>query len=449
MPLLPSVIPVLDPLANQLHAEPGRIQVYHPSYVPPARILDLYPSRLPLGLVLDACRILAQNQDGYLTPYEAERTVISSEDVAALLPPHKYKFHVPSDPGYAICTKFRNWIPPARLPQAWGEMILPTDTWKDPHDNWTTLSFKLKDTDTQCAVTGAISRLHPSHLVPKAEALWLDAAAGDAINSIDSARNIITLRADLNADTFDQGHFVIVPYASHPVACFITLGCGDPAHNHHMHRVQLPGRIRRHYLYARFVWNLFKGFREHFAALPNYIKKVPAVNFSGSGKGKGKGNGDRAQDSYPGTGEIDADEGEELKAGRGRRETRRLRRGRRRAAWPSEAVIDSEGASLDISSSTHFDHPHQARLPRGPRRLPRGPAGPADRERRRAGLVPRLQQGAAPGAGVQGGAPRGVGGARGAGCAGRGARFGWGGVGCMGEDAFHIQCRHGDSCVYS
>lgn len=77
--------------------------------------------------------------------------------------------------------------------------------------------------------------------------------------------NLMTLRADLKA-TFDEGHFLLVPYRGEIVAVFLTEGTRDLAHACHLRMAEIPTRIRRAFLYARFAWGIFKISREFLDA---------------------------------------------------------------------------------------------------------------------------------------------------------------------------------------
>ncbi|KAJ7712434.1 hypothetical protein B0H16DRAFT_1624922, partial [Mycena metata] len=83
--------------------------------------------------------------------------------------------------------------------------------------------------DQSCLITGARARLHASHLLPHVETNWLrnnihQLGLGGA-DLIDSAPNLITLRSDLNAQSFDEGEFVIVPFNGAPALFVIQLRC--------------------------------------------------------------------------------------------------------------------------------------------------------------------------------------------------------------------------------
>ncbi|KAJ7761940.1 hypothetical protein DFH07DRAFT_1059667 [Mycena maculata] len=355
--LLPSVVPGSFSTTSRLRPE-GKIFVYHGSYTPPTRIFSLIARRtspnapensvgLPLGLVLDACQILA-GDDGYLTAFSDETTRVPVDDLDALLPRESIAFMSRMSP---------DWKPPVHLPKRWNELVLPEDKWIDTNDNFSALSSKVKVLDARYAVTGATSRLHASHLVPRAEAAWFqqhdfDLAAGDlSSKTVDSGRNVITLRADLNADCSERGSFSIVPYATLPVACFITLQSDDLAYKAHMHKVDLPGRIRLHFLFARFAWTIFKAIQEDLQRVPDGMRDIP------NGKGgdeDGRGSGEGAQDA-PGTGQENEGNEEGGQKERSQATSKKTRSGKDHGSPGEASEDDNDDASLETTASAPFD----------------------------------------------------------------------------------------------
>jgi hypothetical protein len=95
------------------------VNIYHPkvSYGVPVLRFSAFPSApgsnvvgVPLGLVLDACFIVAGNQRGMLRLYGNLQVFVSSadSDPAVLLGPVIYEFVVVLAGGYANCVF---WIP--------------------------------------------------------------------------------------------------------------------------------------------------------------------------------------------------------------------------------------------------------------------------------------------------------------------------------------------------
>lgn len=80
----------------------------------------------------------------------------------------------PSRRNYPICAEFRSWTPPEtlRLPSHWSSLQRDNTTaapLPTPLPMVTSVSNFVKARDQICAITGDSSRLHASHLVPKAE----------------------------------------------------------------------------------------------------------------------------------------------------------------------------------------------------------------------------------------------------------------------------------------
>ncbi|KAF8213705.1 hypothetical protein K438DRAFT_1957061 [Mycena galopus ATCC 62051] len=139
---------------------------------------------------------------------------------------------------------------------------------------WSNLSRDVKKTDGRCAVTGDRSRLNASHLIPQAESAWFEhhRLAADELDggiSVNNAHNVITLRADLDKPTFDEGHFVLFPYQGNVVVIFMTQGTRDLAQDFHFSAAEIPFRIFADYLYVRFAWNIFKIARRWLRAYEN------------------------------------------------------------------------------------------------------------------------------------------------------------------------------------
>lgn len=127
------------------------------------------------------------------------------------------------------------------------------------------------------------------------------AIVADALLGVDTPTNIISLRADLNGESFDRGAFVIVPYGDESVM-FVTQGkAADLASDYHGRAVTLPDRVARLYLYIRFVWNIFHGQAPLLGVLkgvglvpcPPLLDKAP----KGKGGGKGAGGGGESRES--------------------------------------------------------------------------------------------------------------------------------------------------------
>ncbi|KAF9020658.1 hypothetical protein BDZ89DRAFT_1072069 [Hymenopellis radicata] len=231
----------------------SRVSVYHPK-VPfgvPILLLNAFPCEpgsgvvgVPVGLVLDACFVLAGNQRGELRllASQQERVAGDDSDPDGLLVPGMYQFVVVRAGGYAeldydyhLCESFAAWTPPVAVPPRW----LGGEAARAP---------PLRPSPTSvCIMTGAATALQASHLVPEAESEW------SHFLDLTSVRNEVALRADLNAQGFEQGLFLFAPYAGHVVAVFVKAVAQDLAYKYHLRAVDFPSRIRRGYLFVPFL----------------------------------------------------------------------------------------------------------------------------------------------------------------------------------------------------
>ncbi|KAJ7272694.1 hypothetical protein B0H12DRAFT_1091578 [Mycena haematopus] len=114
-------------------------------------------------------------------------------------------------------------------------------------------------------MTGAVTALRASHLVPEAEEEWskyhyriLMGYGGDPTHDLNSIRNLIALRADLDRHRFADGpSFIFAPYAGRVVAVFTSDTAPDLAYEYHLRMVNFPSRIPRGYLFVNFAWCVF------------------------------------------------------------------------------------------------------------------------------------------------------------------------------------------------
>ncbi|KAJ7431974.1 hypothetical protein B0H11DRAFT_2209901 [Mycena galericulata] len=252
------------------------VDIYHPNVHsgPPILQFCAFPSEpdssvvgVPLGVVLDVCFVVAGNQKGELHLYVPlqERVVGGESDLDGLLVPGMYCFVVVQAGGgldfnYPLCGSFSAWTPPVKIPTRWlgGEAAHAT-TVPDISD----ISAAVELDDKVCIMTGAATGIRASHIVPKAEAEWflfhygvLTGYGGDPAEDLNSVRNEVMLRTDLNGQALNQGHFLFAPYANRVVAVFAKTKAQDLAHAYHLRAVNFPARIRRGYLSIRFAWNV-------------------------------------------------------------------------------------------------------------------------------------------------------------------------------------------------
>ncbi|KAJ7664288.1 hypothetical protein B0H17DRAFT_1211295 [Mycena rosella] len=249
------------------------VHIYHPGYTPLQLMLILVAYEAPSGqrgvpfsVVLDACRILANNQDGTVRVVDADVDLTApDDDKSHLLPPGRYTYHVTGgEARYAVCTSFRAWTPPPVLPSHWDLAAMGARA-APPTSTASTYSAVVKMDDGRCAVTGDVSRLENSHLVPEGEARWWHLRGMNAItNNIDginSPPNCLALRADLIGAGMDKGHLVFAPYKGTAVCVCLTKEMADFAVEYHLRAIEMPRRIHPMNVYVRFAWGLFRGFQ--------------------------------------------------------------------------------------------------------------------------------------------------------------------------------------------
>ncbi|KAJ6609911.1 hypothetical protein B0H10DRAFT_2225448 [Mycena sp. CBHHK59/15] len=260
--------------SNELDARQS-VSVYHLGYSPPKPMMILVaflaPSGqcgVPFSVVLDACRILANNKDGTLRVLDANADLTAPDDGESLLRPGHYTYRVTGgEARYAVCTSFRAWTPPSVLPAHWdlaamGAIAAHPDSSASTYSVPSNQHAVVKGADGRCAVTGDVSRLETSHLVPEAEAPWWILRRMTALTNnpggINSPPNCLALRADLNEAGMDKGNFVFAPYESAAVCVCLTKAMADFAVEYHLRAVSMPRRIHPMNVYVRFAWGLFR-----------------------------------------------------------------------------------------------------------------------------------------------------------------------------------------------
>jgi hypothetical protein len=85
------------------------VKIYHPGYSSLKLMLILVAFEAPSGqrgipfsVVLDACRILANNRDGTLRVVDAYVDLTAPDDDSSLLPPGHYTYRVTGGEAYAV-----------------------------------------------------------------------------------------------------------------------------------------------------------------------------------------------------------------------------------------------------------------------------------------------------------------------------------------------------------
>ncbi|KAJ6521353.1 hypothetical protein DFH09DRAFT_1192826 [Mycena vulgaris] len=268
------------------------VLVLHPGYTPPRTLFLLVAFPTSSG------QYGVPFSDGSLR--DLHNTIVTAPvDEAHLVPPGEYTYHVASEPRYPICTSFRAWTPPRTVPSHWAFGVMGAQE-LPPYSSPSTFSDVVRASDGRCAVTGAISRLHNSYLVPSTEEQWWEFWGMSGITrnlqGIHSPPNCLTMRADLNGDGMDQGHFVFAPYARTAVCVCLTSAVADFAVKYHLRAVTIPGRIHPLNAYTRFAWGIFRASQkllsEFSAASGTATVKVPMELVRGKRGAKRKLNED-------------------------------------------------------------------------------------------------------------------------------------------------------------
>ncbi|KAK7038177.1 hypothetical protein R3P38DRAFT_2904837 [Favolaschia claudopus] len=268
-------------------ASRNNVVVTHPGYEPPRVMLTLVAFQAPSGIygvpfhvVLDACCIVAKNREGTLRE-ENSATDISIENTATpILLPGFYTYHVlEGERQYPICTSFNAWSPPRQVPPHWNFPAMGVAADAAEYTSASSdISTKVKMLDGQCALTGHVSRLQNTHLVPVAEIAWWQYREMSLLThnllGPDSLPNCLALRADLCGPGMDQGHFVFAPYDGDAVCVCLTPVLADFAMEYHLRALPIPSRIHPMNVYVRFAWGLFKATK---LTLDNYARMSSSV----------------------------------------------------------------------------------------------------------------------------------------------------------------------------
>ncbi|KAJ7451546.1 hypothetical protein FB451DRAFT_1566078 [Mycena latifolia] len=255
------------------------VDIFHPrARGEPILQFMAYPSQpgggvvgVPLGIVLDACFVVAENQRGQLILLDSDELVADNDsNQDALLSPGVYRFVVVQPEGgldfnYQLCESFSSWKPPVLLPDRWKGSEATEAPRPSGLSTLSNVSAAVKSADRACIMTGATTGLQASNMVPQSEADWykqhylmFKSYGGVPSEELNSAHNQVALRTDLCLQGLDQGHFLFAPYADRVVAVFVKSTGQDLAQEYHLREVNFPTRIRRGYLFARFAWNIFR-----------------------------------------------------------------------------------------------------------------------------------------------------------------------------------------------
>ncbi|KAJ7253773.1 hypothetical protein B0H12DRAFT_1233625 [Mycena haematopus] len=248
---MPSLGPLDPPLPALDLPEPDSnglpvIEIFHTGYDPPKAILTFTVCPLPNGIfvfpsdiVLDACRILANNAEGTL--YDYPPTQNTGPLARGLkLAPGAYHYIVAGKPQFPICRRFLDWTPPTpgEIPH-WVLEKTPSGPLIQESKSQASATVRRLDSE-RCVITGDSGSVDAAHLIPHTASKWylkffLYRRASDYLNPhVMSINNMLTLRSDLNGRLE-----------------------ADPSLSSSTCEVKLPERVRPFYLYVRFAWNMF------------------------------------------------------------------------------------------------------------------------------------------------------------------------------------------------
>ncbi|KAJ7856651.1 hypothetical protein B0H14DRAFT_2752312, partial [Mycena olivaceomarginata] len=303
MPLLDEVETREAQTAEILQATHS-IDIFHPSLPGgPAMVhFTAYPTApestiegLPLAFVLEACFLVAGNKAGVLQVRSTgegstgEGFWPAEGDEDKLLGAGDYYFWVKSGE-YAInmfsIVSSEIGPPPLTIPARWAGGLYRAGDAGEKTVHGSAASAAVKWLDKTCIVTGATTALQASHMVPKAEGEWFrvhhqlftSLVGQSVVHHLTSARNMVSLRVDLNMQGLDQGHFVFAPYRDKMVMVCVQDTAGDLAHQYHLREIRFPReRIPGCYQFTRFAWNVFKFSATHLGEIASSVGELPSM----------------------------------------------------------------------------------------------------------------------------------------------------------------------------
>lgn len=131
------------------------------------------------GPALDACRIIACNQPGYLSESSIYgESPIRDPDVVLMA--DEYFFHLENlseSSDYAICASFEDWgFPHGEVPERWMEIVTQHPQLAAGSDY--SFTQRVISRDPQCVVSGYKDGSDAAHLVPQASENWVRITCG-------------------------------------------------------------------------------------------------------------------------------------------------------------------------------------------------------------------------------------------------------------------------------
>lgn len=233
------------------------VSIHHPGYGDPSHLIVLDALEPVPGIpdvygihhqtALDACRIIASNQDGFLSRTQDRSARVPADDV--LLCEKDYWYHLLDescpDP-YPIVDRFAAWRFPAAVPAHWAAAHTRVCS-AERCGSESAMSERVKTMDGKCILTGyresyaqalvviscfnastvgIVNAFDNARLIPKQYSLWYDAYGMYTYNHCDSHGcndivNGVALRADIH-QLLDSDALVFVPIEGQFVAHFLA-----------------------------------------------------------------------------------------------------------------------------------------------------------------------------------------------------------------------------------
>ncbi|EPS93925.1 hypothetical protein FOMPIDRAFT_1055533 [Fomitopsis schrenkii] len=256
-------------MATTLPTVVRTITIKHPGYTPPHDLIRFPAYDAVHGtelwgcnhrFVLDACRIIANNRDGFLSTVPQRHGRVPDSDVTLAADVYFYFTLDPHETDYPIVADFLAWRFPDALPDHWPRPALRS--LQRFRVSESAMSTQVKSIDGACILSGfkQESSCDNAHLVPNDQAAWF-AENNMSVHNIhptirqpNDVANGVCLRADIHR-CLDRYGFVFFPMGTQFVAYFI-LPEEDYAEWYHRTPAQIHERVSIHFLYARFAFNI-------------------------------------------------------------------------------------------------------------------------------------------------------------------------------------------------
>ncbi|TFK92370.1 hypothetical protein K466DRAFT_659353 [Polyporus arcularius HHB13444] len=230
---------IRDPLGPPAQREIrlyGVVDILHPGYEERYLLLQLpaldpvdTPNGEPqmggvdLRLALDACRVLTNNREGFLSESRNGDNPVQVSGSEELLVQSQYYYHLAGHLGsmykYPVVTAFAAWTLPTSIPEHWAhdETAVARSALQERFGRpASAMSTAVKNFDGGCVLTKFLASTQNARYVPKEEQAWFDGNHGtyhclNAKAGINDTANGVTLRSDVHL-CFDRGGFVFYPF---------------------------------------------------------------------------------------------------------------------------------------------------------------------------------------------------------------------------------------------